>query len=333
MSSANKQIINKGDKLEFMPNKLKSDFLDLLKIQSNSDNEKIMFLYIIDRLRRLNINFEIDNIGNIIATKGEGIKPCIVSHIDTIHEFEDTFTIKSKLTNRREILYAFNKGEQIGIGGDDKNGIYSCFYMLERFDNIKAVFFTQEESGLIGSGEIDHKHFNDCGYILQLDRWGRGDFINSYYRSETTSFDASAVLNKFGYKQTEGLITDSINLFLNGLELSCVNISCGYYLHHTSKEVIDLNEFYNSLLFTKELIEYLGEYVYSCKYDIPVYTNYNDYNYAKDYNYDANTDNGYKSRLCGYCDEFYDGTRCGESGCEALDEGCIYWKNELAVYQ
>lgn len=282
MSAQNKQTFN-GEYLEYLPKKEKKQFLKLLSIQSNGDNEKRMFLYIANWLQERNISFEIDEIGNIIATKGEGIKPCICSHIDTVHAIKSNFLVTVKNKNGRQIAMSFSDSKQVGIGGDDKCGIYSCFYMLERFDNIKAIFFTQEETGLIGSSNISFDHFQDVSCLIQLDRWGRSDFICKTFYNSTVSdsflLTAKESMVQYGYKPAEGLITDSINLFEQGIGVSCINVSCGYYEHHTAKEVIDLNEFWNSLKFTHSLISSLQPEYYACYYteEVGEWSRYNEY--------------------------------------------------------
>ena len=124
--------------------------------------------YVCSFLRKKKISYIIDVEGNIIATKGKAeFYPCIASHLDTVQPFDNNLTYKILSNNDRENLRAYDKdGKRAGIGADDKNGILCCFEMLKRFDNIKAVFFTQEESGLIGSTNISHEHFKDVGYII-----------------------------------------------------------------------------------------------------------------------------------------------------------------------
>lgn len=283
MSAANIQKHRK-EVLQKIPDKIKWDFLDLLKVQSSSDNEKRMVVYIIDRLRKMGLDFTIDPIGNILVQKGNtDTFPCIVAHMDTVHVVRDDVKLRITIKDKREIVTAYHLDEQVGTGGDDKNGIYAVFYMLQNFENIKAVFFTQEETGLVGSGKVNHDWFDDVGYIIQLDRWGRGDFIAINYSSKTINEEyekiATPILKEFGYAICEGLFTDSIGLWNDGVGVSCVNVSCGYYMHHTDKEEIDLNEFWNSLLFTKRLIEELGENRYKSDY-VEHYRDYDDWRYG-----------------------------------------------------
>lgn len=272
---------NIKENLAYMPDLIRDRFGDLLYVQSHSRDEKAITAYIHNYLLSLGVEFEIDAHGNILATKGNAeYYPCIVSHIDTVHQIRKNFKPVYERLNGRDTVFAVGGKkfkEQVGCGGDDKCGVFACMYMLERFDNVKVAFFSREEIGCIGSGLVNKDWFKDVGYIIQLDRWGRNDFINMYYNEMTVSKEYDAIANpimkKYGYKSEEGLITDSIGLWNKNIGVSCVNVSCGYYQHHTDNEIIDLNEFWNSLLFTHELMQNLGENQYKSKPDV------NDYGY------------------------------------------------------
>jgi len=251
-----------------MPTNRLNDLIELANIQASSGNEKMMYHYVCSWLEDRNIPYETDAIGNVLATKGKSdMYPMIASHLDTVHDIHKEFKVmSSKGKDGNLMLSAFSGAKQVGVGGDDKCGIFTNLYMLEKIDNIKAVFFTQEEVGLIGSGNADVDWFDDVGYIIQLDRWGSSDFI-SIYGGESTISDEFAdsindVMDEYGFKHTEGLITDSIGLWSDGIGISCVNVSCGYYQHHTDDEVIDTNELWNSVMFTYHCIKSLGENEY-----------------------------------------------------------------------
>jgi hypothetical protein len=251
-----------------MPTSRLNDLIKLANIQSSSNNEKMMYHYVCSWLDDRNIPYETDAIGNVLATKGKSdMYPMIASHLDTVHDIHKEFKVmSSKGKDGNLMLSAFSGAKQVGVGGDDKCGIFTNLFMLEKFDNIKAVFFTQEEVGLIGSGNADADWFNDVGYIIQLDRWGASDFI-SIYGGEPTISDEFAnkvenIMDEYSFNHTEGLITDSIGLWSDGIGVSCVNVSCGYYLHHTDDEVIDTNELWNSIMFTYHCIRALGENEY-----------------------------------------------------------------------
>jgi len=247
-----------------IPNEERAKFNKVLKVQTHTSNEFRMHYYITRWLNKRQLDWAYDDVGNIIVTKGEADwYPCIVAHLDTVHRIVNNFRIMhTKTGDGHDMLYAKSGKHKTGIGGDDKCGIYAVLYMLEHFETIKAVFFTQEEGGCIGSSDIDLSLLNDVGYVIQLDRWGRSDFIckdyNCDFVSDDFQDDLKELKEQYGYEDAEGLITDSVTLFKRKIGVSCINLSCGYYQHHSDAEKIDLNQFWNAIRFTEETITRLG---------------------------------------------------------------------------
>lgn len=265
MSYAN-QKVNKNP-LPAMPEDQLEKLDELLQIQSSSDNEKMIYFYLRTWLNDRNISHYTDEEGNLIAQKGDGNMQCIVSHMDTVHKIFNDYRVLYKLDiDGNLIAYAKSGKQNAGVKGDDQCGIFACLYMLENMEKIKVVFFSREEVGLIGSSNISDDVFHNCGSIVQLDRWGSSDFISIYNGWPTINDEfreiAKPLMEDYHYHTEEGLITDSINLFDNYIGLSCVNISCGYYSHHSNNEIIDVNELWNSVRFTHELLVSLGDEKY-----------------------------------------------------------------------
>ena len=276
--------VKSDERLERMPDKMRKQFVDLLGVQSVSSNEHLMHYYLISLLNKKGYSWMYDHAGNILVTKGEAkTYPCIVAHMDTVHSIKNKLVVWRMIDedDENEILFGRDeKEEEAGIGGDDKCGIFAVLGMLDHFTNIKVVFFTQEENGCKGSGVINLDFFDDVGYVIQLDRWGREDFICKDHSTSFVSKKFLAVckplMEEFGYKEASGLTTDSVKLFNRKVGKSCINLSCGYYSHHTDDEYIDLNQFYHSLKFTKGLITALGENEYIRMPDEPSKTNWQD---------------------------------------------------------
>ena len=238
--------------------------LDVCSVQSSKKTEHRMVLFLTRELDYMGMPFEIDAEGNILVIKGQAdIYPCIVAHMDTVHDIVDNYTLyKTTLEDSTLKLYAektISKNNfPTGIGGDDKCGIYACLYFLSILPACKIVFFTQEESGCVGSNNINHNFFSDCGYIIQLDRKGKSDFIDKHYRGITTSAEFRSKVGhlkkKYGFSTTTGSITDSINLWLNKVGISCMNISAGYYNPHKDNEYIIVDELWNSIKLVENII-------------------------------------------------------------------------------
>jgi len=251
--------------------------LKLLQVQSNNENEKLMVLYLDKELSGLKLPYSIDAAGNIIVTKGNAkTYPCVVSHMDTVHSFVPNFKIYRD-TKNKNLYFAMNGKQKAGIGGDDKCGVFACLYLLKTIPNIKVVFFSREEVGCKGSRNIDKKFFADCRYIIQLDRRGSGDFIQTYWGKKTVSHEFSSEIGltkkKYKYKNATGTVTDVMKLWDRKVCISCVNLSCGYYLPHTKNEYILVDELWHSIKFTEEIINTMQPKRYTSLPPAPVVTN------------------------------------------------------------
>lgn len=155
---------------------------ELYGISAQTHQEKDMIAFVSQKLTDLGVSFTIDKAGNIYATKGKATTfPCIAAHLDEVHQArEKGYEV---LVIRDEFIIGFNSGKREfnGIGADDKNGIWLCLKCLEKYDNLKCVFFVGEEQGCIGSRQADMRFFDDCRFVLQCDRKGNSDFITCIY--------------------------------------------------------------------------------------------------------------------------------------------------------
>ena len=240
-----------------MPEQMIKFAQEVFYTPATTTNETGISIYISQYLDSLNISYEIDISGNIIITKGESKNyPCFVAHLDTVHDYSNGFNIM--LTKDRNNLIAYdNNGQRVGSGGDDRNGIFVCLYLLSVVNNIKVVIFSREETGGIGSGEIDLSFFKDCSFIASIDRWGNSDFISDYSGDKTCSDDfleaTKGIFDRYGYKQASGYFTDAFNLMNRKVGISCMNLSCGYYQHHSDQEYTCLSELWACCLLSTEL--------------------------------------------------------------------------------
>jgi len=232
--------------------------IELLKVQTNSENEKLMVLHLDKELRKLKLPYQIDAAGNVIVVKGKAnTYPCVVSHMDTVHDFTDNFNVYQDIDDK-DILFAMDGKVRVGVGGDDKCGVFACLYLLKIVPQIKIVFFSREENGCKGSTDIDKGFFADCRYLIQLDRRGSRDFIQTYWGNKTISHDFSSeigpIKKKYKYKNCIGTVTDVMKLWNNKVGVSCINLSCGYYNPHSNIEHISIKALWHSIKFTEEII-------------------------------------------------------------------------------
>ena len=233
----------------------------LYRISSPSGHEAGMMKFIRRSLDRLGVAHITDHAGNIYATKGVAESyPCIISHTDEVHSFHKKgYDVVHAKSNSKKIIFGFNylTRDHCGIGADDKNGIWICLKCLEEFDIMKCVFFVGEEIGCQGSSQADMKFFDDCRFVLQCDRKGNSDIVTNYCGHALCSdeFLHDANPEKFGYRQSDGLITDVITLKTKDLQVSCANLSCGYYLPHTSHEFTCVEDLMKCYRFVRHIIK------------------------------------------------------------------------------
>lgn len=198
-----------------------------------------------------------DKLGNMYVTKGESeTYPCIAAHLDQV---QDRHSNDFWAYEAEDIIIGFSPKhkEQQGLGADDKVGLWIGLKCLQKFDAIKLAFFVGEEIGCKGSQEADMDFFKDCRFVIEPDRRGANDLIIEIGWTPLCSdeFLKDIGYKKFGYKETEGMMTDIETLKDNGLAISCINLSCGYYDPHTDHEIVYKPAVSNCLAFVEHIIE------------------------------------------------------------------------------
>ena len=175
---------------------------------------------------------DMDEHGNIFFKKGEAPYDCFVAHLDTVHGGKpDIIRLGEYIASRNAY----------GIGGDDKCGIIACLTLIGALKNVKIVFFEGEERGCIGSKAFDKTFFNDCKYVIGIDRKNSNDFITEISFTKLCSeefYQEFKALNP-SYKEEKGLMTD-VSTLKRSVNLCMANISSGYYNPHTKDEYINL---------------------------------------------------------------------------------------------
>ena len=219
--------------------------ITLYNTASPSGREEPMIRLLKAELERMGIPHYRDRKGNLYAVKGRAkTYPCVVAHMDEVHRRTGKGYAAHIVDGRFVIGYDRKRKKTAGIGADDKNGIWICLKCLEDFKIMKCAFFVQEETGCIGSGEADMDFFADCRFVLQCDRKGDSDLVTRISGMDLCSEEFLERVNpeKYGYRATCGMHTDVYALKRRGLEVSCVNISCGYYKPHTDHEYTVLRD-------------------------------------------------------------------------------------------
>lgn len=224
-------------------------FIEVFRNQASTRNryaQKKFALWLLSKCKSFDRTcvHEFDAEGNLYITKGQSeIYPCIVAHLDQVHQMVDDYSI----ILHQDYAFAMDNTlmRQTGIGGDDKSGCFIALEMFKRFDNIKLVFFVDEECGGIGSDKANLEFFSDCSFVIQPDRnHVKNDYINATNGIQVTSqeFDEamSSILKAHNYKKATGTFTDIGVLKENGLDICAFNIACGYFFAHTAEEVVHI---------------------------------------------------------------------------------------------
>lgn len=242
----------------------------LLSIPSVTYDEWDMVMFLCNELDDMDMDYVVDDDGNILVTKGSGDKmPLICAHIDTVHsktkinikeEFLPRTSCYGQRYDQNETLLCLkgydDNGRETGCGGDDKCGVYVCLELLKRIDNIKVAFFVSEEVGCIGSSRCDEEFFKNVEYIISYD--GPGNQLVTEICNGVRIFDRDSnffriVSNTFeevDYKPLYGShpYTD-VYMLKKRFGIDGINLSCGYYNMHSKNEYVcvdDINKAINT---------------------------------------------------------------------------------------
>ena len=232
-----------------------------MAVQTTSYNVKLMNKYIREFVKEIPDCKLYKNHGNLYVTRGNAdIYPCVVAHTDTVHDIHKEFHIK----RHKDIYYAINQDiERVGVGGDDKVGVFVALEILRTTPNCKVAFFRDEEVGCVGSKLADMTFFDDVAFVMQCDRQGYTDFVNEIFYEDMFNKEfsdgISDLLTKYGKVESDGGMTDVWQLAENGLDVCCANMSCGYYDPHTDNEYIRISEVLATLDLVKEICETMSD--------------------------------------------------------------------------
>lgn len=198
----------------------------------------------------------------------------LTAHLDTVHK-----------QPVKTVVYSNGRmSSPEGIGGDDRCGVYMILKLLQSYD-CHVLFCCGEETGFKGSYEWSRTwdktspEVADVKYIIELDRRGTNDAV--YYDCDNPAF--SDFIEQEYWTLDYGSGSD-ISVIAPTLGIAAVNLSCGYFDEHQTKESIDLKVVENNILEIGKLIqrsladdvpqyEYIRKPKY-CHYDYDNYTGY-----------------------------------------------------------
>ena len=246
-------------------------------------SQKELKKYVVDQLKKSNKNV-ISEDGFVYA---DGDFPVLlVAHLDTVHEKLPTSILYDLQTN--------TVSSPDGIGGDDRCGVYMILKIIKKY-NCSVLFCEDEEKGLIGATKFTKAAFAkdlDFNYIIEFDRKGKNDAV--FYNCDNDEFEDFITAEYF--EKSYGSFSD-ISAVAPFIGRAAVNLSCGYYNAHTTKEYVNLTEMERNIIYACEILERTTEddvfdYVeakrnyYSgtnANYNSSSYYCYGDYDYDEPY--------------------------------------------------
>jgi tripeptide aminopeptidase len=247
----------------------------VLSVPTKSYQEQLMIDFISHFLEKENFDYTVDDHNNIYVTKQTNPNieyfPCVVAHTDTVHNIDTINVVEEYLPNAQgELKLSLsarnNEGRHTGIGGDDKCGVFACLELLKLLPNLKVAFFIAEEVGCKGSSNADPTFFENVGYVIQFDA-PENNMISEYLmgkpmfnrNSEFFSVANRLITEHFPkdtkYKQHP--YTD-IYMLNQKFNISCFNLSIGYYRYHTKYEYVVIDDVFTGITVGKNLIDELG---------------------------------------------------------------------------
>ena len=252
----------------------------IFTLQCDGKNNKDSINYLLHVLRTHvgmeQVNYTIDNKhDNVYITKGTAdVYPCVVAHYDQVHPINPNFQLE--VTNGNLYAYDSCTQRQLGVGGDDKCGIFVLFYLLSTVPAMKAVLFANEEVGCKGSRNLNPDFFKDVSFAGQVDRKGTGDFCYELAGIDCCSEEFEKVtrplITRYNYTKRWGGTTDA-KYIAKGAGVSSFNMSGGYYEPHTYKEFVNLDELYTATTLMETLFMEVPQRRYEHKPSAHYYNN------------------------------------------------------------
>lgn len=262
--------------------------LDLFHRPSPSGEEGLTQEYIMDFLKKRNIDFVLDEVGNVYNISNQN-KPLLSAHMDTVQNEADVQMAKfTKISGNLVKGYGC-------IGADDKCGIWIILDLLEQGwkNEINFVFSVEEEIGGNGSKHfVSNNDLKHMPYGLILDRRGSGDIIcyNNDYGTYEFETRLVTVGRPFGFSPNTGSFSDADKI---NDQISCANLSVGYYNAHSRNEYVVLSQLENTQNYVKSCIKTINESFEAPPK--PVFGNFSGYGYGYDNEYSFFDESNFQS--------------------------------------
>lgn len=179
----------------------------------------------------------------------------LTAHMDTVHAepVKDFYELKTE-DEKGKVKHKIASPQ--GIGGDDRCGVWMIFQILQHTDYRPSILFCEdEEIGMVGAGKFTKSDYvielESMKYLIELDRGNKDDAV--FYECDNPEF-TDFILKNTGYEKQPGSYSDIYTLS-PVCGVASVNLSCGYYHAHTTKEHVIVEEMLNTVEVVKWLLE------------------------------------------------------------------------------
>ena len=253
---------------------LNKDFVyELMSIPTVSKEEYRLVTFIILWARRNGIYYEFDKKGNVYLTKGElnegEYYPCVTAHLDSVQQKQRPYAqVGTNLEIKTRVVGVTNKKHEIyvdgmGIGGDDKAGVLIGLSMFSHVDKLKACFFLEEETGCLGSKELNKEWFKNVGYVMGYDSpdLNRAAYECSGVRLFNKDFFVNhmqEICKEHGLTKFFSEPYTDVKEIRQQTNIICMNFGSGYYNGHMQNEYCVLEDMDNACRMGHALIKHLG---------------------------------------------------------------------------
>lgn len=220
--------------------------LKLFRIPNSSTNEGQISEFIQNYMDNMGIEYKVDPVGNIYNLNDKNL-PILNAHMDSVQNDIDEALVDF-IKIRGNVLSGYGV-----IGGDDKCGLFIILEILKR-QKVNFIITVSEEIGCVGINQfLTLNNIKDYPYALVLDRYNSKDIICEQNDYGTKEFeDALLEIGRgYGFEASKGVYSDADYI---SEDVSCANVSVGYYSHHTKDEYVVLSELQNSINFVEDVV-------------------------------------------------------------------------------
>jgi len=154
-------------------------------------------------------------------------------HLDTVFR-----TPPSEIYIMDETGFIFSFDKDIGLGADDRAGVYILLKIIEAGYKPGIIMTRMEEKYAEGARKLADvlKEIPDFMYIIALDRMGANDAV--FYRNDNKEFK-KYITETFKFVEATGTSSD-ISVLCPKWKISGVNLSVGYSWPHKEYEMLSV---------------------------------------------------------------------------------------------